>query len=139
MHGRLLASTLALLLCALPAQAGESPDTLILQSGERVACELEGESEGFLMARIGTRRYRIERDSLQGAERSGRPMLDEDAVAFVVSLAPHLTGGHAALERATRAALDALGEPRAALIEAAAARTQDPAVRGALRALVEGK
>ena len=140
MHARLGWLVLAILLaCALPAWSGEGTDALVLHTGERVACQIEGEQDGLVLARIGDRTYRIETANLQGAERAGTQLPDPATVAFVETLSPYLARDDAHLRDAATAALRALGAEHIDAIRAAAARAPDPRVREALGALFGSK
>ena len=129
---RLGAFGASLLLGTLPAWAGESPDALVLHTGEVVRCQIEGTRDGFVVARVGARTYRFERHTLKAARQGDAPLPDTATVQFIESMLPHLMGSDARLQRAARAALQALGDEPA--LDAAAARAR-PAVREALRAL----
>ena len=134
MDSRWVVLSLVVLLAFVLPVWSDAPDTLVLANGERVACEIQGERDQFVLARIGDRTYRIERASLQGAERAGAPLPDAAAVAFVQSVARHLVGADERLKRATRAALEALDDRAAIEAAAAASDSVDHSMAAALRA-----
>lgn len=133
-----LVPILLVLLTALPAAAGdETEDALVLASGERVACEIQGRpGDVFVTARIGARTYRFERANLTAVIDDGAMVLRADLLAHVERMGNLLAGPDPLLATSAKAALVALGDKGAPYLEAVAKRSANPAVAKALRALV---
>ncbi len=122
---------------ASPALADEpAADAVVLDTGERIACEILAASEETVRVRIGAQTYDFERSTLTSIERAGKPELDPAHLRFVRDLAPRLVHADARLAKAAQAGLAALGEEGRPYLEAVANTSKDANVSAALRAVL---
>jgi hypothetical protein len=133
----LLLPLLGLALLAGPALAGDAqaPDAVILPGGERMACRILEDEAGWLTVQVGERTYRLERARLEGVERDGEPLLDEDLVEAVVGWGDQLTSPHDGVRQGARAALLSLGPTGGPYLRAAARRVGSGPAAVELRSL----
>jgi hypothetical protein len=125
MRGRTVLCSLVLVLSfAGPGRAEEdasdaAPDIVVAVTGERIQCEVVSSEGAVVRVRIGARTYDFDRESLARVERAGAPTLEPDVTAFVKDLVARLDHPDAALARAAREGLRALGPSAAPYLDAA--------------------
>ena len=114
------------------AGGDEAPDTVFLETGQRVPCRIMAVEGATIWLRIGDADYEFERASVTRIEHAGEEQPDPEREALVSDLVRRLGSDDPALVAAARAGLAALGKPGIPYLKRAADAAKVPAVRAAL-------